>query len=82
MFLNEIPAVAAHIVDIAGRVPVQLAARLFGIGIAGRNIARTPRRDLIGNRVTARLFKRVDDFQNARALAGAQIDRLRARSTT
>ncbi len=78
MFLNEIPAVAAHIVDIAGRVPVQLAARLFGIGIAGRDIARTTRRDLIGNRVTARLFKRVDDFQNARALAGAQIDRLRA----
>ena len=72
--LREAPAVAAHVVDIAGRAPAQQGCGLLGIGIAQGDVACAAGADLVGNGAAGSLFEGLDDFQNAGAVAGAQVD--------
>src|SRR6185369_12639288 len=43
------PAVGAHVVEIAARLPAELAARERGVGIARGHVARATRGDLVGD---------------------------------
>ena len=78
MLACEVPSVGAHLVNTVLRLPAKLAESFVGICVALRNIARSAVDNFIFNRLSACLFKRLYNLQNAVSVAGAEIINLNA----
>lgn len=69
-----VPAVSAHVVDVPRRLPAQLPARLLAARVVLGNVAWTSRVDDIWQVAPARTGERLDDLEDARPLARAEIE--------
>jgi len=71
------PGIGAHRIQVARGLPAQQGACQAGVRVAGVDVARAARDDLVGHRAAAGALVGADHLQHAVAAAGAQVDRER-----
>src|SRR5688572_5439650 len=67
------PVVLAHLGKVTVGRPAQVGERSGGIGVADGRVTGTARREFVRDGVPRGGAERLNDFQNGRAPAGAQV---------